>query len=361
MNPFIDYLIQSWPLILILVAFAIMLKVTIFLEKRTVIRMYILIGVLFLLSIAVFVEFYLGDIGQYQQARLAMSAIRYSATPIIIALILRTLVRRAKWYVLIPALALAVVNIVSIFTGIVFYINTNGELTRGVLGYLPYIAVGVYSVLLVFILVRQSNKQATEIIPIAFLAFTLGTGLVLPFVVGKEYSKIFCSTIAIGLFVYYVFLILQLTKKDALTGLLNRQAYYSSISGGKKEITAFVSIDMNGLKTINDNQGHLAGDEAIKTLANCFTGAARTKQSVYRIGGDEFVIVCRKTSEAELKELVEEIRQRVSQTKYSCSIGYCYDPSPAKDLEAMVKVSDEMMYADKADFYSKSNNNRRLR
>ncbi|MCR5632467.1 MAG: hypothetical protein K6F60_03135 [Eubacterium sp.] len=70
------------------------------------------------------------------------------------------------------------------------------------------------------------------------MAFT--SGLVLPFVLGKDYSKLFCVTITIALFVYYVFLILQLTEKDALTGLLNRQSFYSATSNDEKEINAKV-------------------------------------------------------------------------------------------------------------------------
>ena len=116
---------------------------------------------------------------------------------------------------------------------------------------------------------------------------------------------------------------------------------------------------MNGLKTINDNEGHIAGDEALITLANCFTNAVRGKQYVYRLGGDEFIIVCRKTSEDELNELVKTIKQNVSETKYSCSLGCCYFSDSSKSLEEMVKESDELMYADKARYYQKTGMDRR--
>ena len=359
MNVVISYIIQNWALILILLAFTIMLRITVFLDKKTVIRMYGLIITVFLLSISVFAEFHLADLGEYKDARLVMTAIRYSSTPIIVSFILFALVKRARWYVFIPAIVIAIINIVSIFTGIVFSLTDSGELKRGVLGYLPYIGVGIYSVFLIYILIKQSNKQVTEIIPIAFLAFAFASGLVLPFVIGKEYSKIFCTTIAVALFVYYVFLILQLTKKDALTGVLNRQAYYASIRDASKDITALISIDMNGLKAINDSQGHLEGDEALVTLAFCFARAAKVKQSIYRIGGDEFMIICHKTSNDELKQLVAQIKNNVAETKYSCSIGYSYSDDGKKDINEMIVESDNMMYADKADFYSRSSNNRR--
>ena len=354
---------QNWALILVLSAFAIMLVITVFLDRKTIRRMFIMIAVVFALSLIVFFEFHFAQEKQYKEVRLVLIALRYSATPILLALILFTLVRRSRWYVLIPSLVLAVINIISIFTGIVFSIDdATQEMQRAfILGYLPYAGVAVYSFFLVFVLIRQSNKQASEIIPIVFLALTFASGLVFPFVFGMDYSKIFCTTIAVGLFVYYVFLILQLSKKDPLTGLLNRQAYYASIRNRGKDITAFVSIDMNGLKTINDTQGHVAGDEALTTLAYCLAKAAKAKQEVFRIGGDEFMIICHKTSEGELSDLIEQIHQSVMETKYSCSIGYCYASSGTKNLEEMVKESDEMMYSDKAEHYSKRSNNRRQR
>lgn len=359
MNAFVEYLIQNWSLILILLAFVIMLQITVFLDKKTVIRMYMLIVAVFLLSIIVFTEFYLAELGEYKEVRLVMMSIRYSATPVIIAMIIFALVKRAHWYVFAPCVVVIAINIVSIFTGIVFSIADSGDIKRGLLGYLPYIAVGLYSVVLVYILVKQSTKQASEIIPIVFLALSIGSGLVLPFVFKKDYSKIFCPTLAIALFVYYVFLILQLTKKDALTGLLNRQAYYALVNSNPKDVTACVSIDMNGLKTINDTNGHLAGDEALTTLALCFTKAAKVKQLVYRLGGDEFIILCRKTSEEELVSLVSNIKSYVSDTAYSCSVGYSYSSDGSKSLADMTKESDVMMYADKAKYYSKTGKDRR--
>ena len=348
-----EYILQNWALILVLMAFVIMLIITVFLDTKTIKRMYILIGVVFVLSIIVFFEFYLGEKNEMNDLRTVLTAIRYSATPIIIALIIYALVKKTHWYVLVPAIVLTIINIISIFTGIVFSVDNDGTLKRGILGYLPYIGVGLYSVFLIYILVKQSNRQIIEILPISFLAFALLTGLIFPLTIGKDYSKIFCTTIAIALFVYYVFMILQLTKKDALTGLLNRQAYYASIKNSYKDITAIISIDMNGLKVINDNEGHLAGDLAITTVANCFVEVSKHRHSIYRIGGDEFIIVCKKTNEEDLVKLAEEIKNKVSETKYSISIGYSYNDSPNKDLEEMVKISDQMMYADKAEYYRK--------
>ena len=352
-----EYILQNWILILVLTAFIIMLKVSVFKKNRTINRMYILIAIVFLLSVSVFVEFYLDELGTYKDIRTVLMAIRYSATPIIIAMIIFTLVKKAKWYIFIPAILSTIINVISIFTGIVFSIKDTNTLIRGPLGYLPFIIVGLYSVFLLFILFEQSNKIITEIIPIIFLSFAFLSGLVLPFVLGKEYSKIFCTTIAVALFVYYDFSILQLSKKDPLTGLFNRQAYETAIVDSK-DITAVVSIDMNGLKAINDLEGHIAGDEALITIAICFAKATKTKQLAYRIGGDEFIIICKKSTLDDVKHLVQRVQKNVSGTKYNCAIGYSYCLDSTKSIEEMIKESDEMMYKDKEEFYSKPGNNR---
>ena len=351
-----ELIIHNWANCLVLLAFAILLKTTVFLDKRTILRLYALILTLFIFSMIVFLEFSLENMGELANVRLVLMAIRYSATPLIIAFIIYTLAKHVKWTVFIPAIILSILDGISIFTGIIFYLNSDGKLQRGPLGYLPYIMVGIYSTLLVCLLFKRSNKRPTEIFPIGFLCLAFASGLVLPFLLGKEYSQIFCVTITIALFVYYVFLILQLTEKDALTGLLNRQSFYASVSNDSKDINALVIIDMNGLKAINDLEGHLEGDKALETLAFCFMKASTARESVYRIGGDEFVIICRKVSENDVQKLIERIRGKVAETKYHCAIGYSFCSDGNRDIDEMLKESDAMMYKDKMDYYSKPEN-----
>ena len=348
-----EFILQNWALLLILLAFLTLLRTTGFVNKKSKSRMYALIGWLFLLDLIVFFEFFLEKQGMSTDARLVLMAMRYSATPLIIAFIIYTMAINVRWYTFLPAYILTIIDVISIFTGIVFSLDENGQLHRGPLGYLPYIMVGFYCTLLVYILIKRSNKRYSDIFPILFLCFSFVSGLLLPFALGKEYSKIFCITIVIAVFIYYVFSILQLTEKDSLTGLLNRQAFYASIENEEKTINALVSIDMNGLKKINDTQGHAAGDKALETIAICFLKAATAKQTVYRIGGDEFVILCRRSSEEDVKQLIERVQKNLSKTEYKCAIGYSFHPEGSESIDTMLKESDEKMYADKSAFYSK--------
>jgi len=357
----LEYLLQNWALILIGIAFAISLKMTGFQDKGSVKRMYFLIAGIFLLSVIVFAEFRLADRGSHLKLRTVLMAVRYSATPVIVAMILFTLQKKTKWFIFIPALVLAVINLISVFTGIVFSLTDEGTLQRGPLGYLPYIVAGLYGIYLIFILYKNSNRLHTEIVPIAFLGLAFASGVILPFVYGMKYAHIFCSTIMIALFIYYVFSIHQLSKKDPLTGVLNLQAFYNDSAIHPEDITALISMDMNGLKSINDSYGHAAGDEALITLTECFRSELKSRQAIYRIGGDEFVIICRNTSQRETADLVERIQQKISKTKYSSSIGYCCAGNEKKPVSEMLRESDQNMYAEKAKYYSDARKDRRNR
>ena len=346
-----EYLLQNWILILILGAFAVILLITSFASKKTMIKYLVLLLSIFLLSIVVFAEFYLQPVSDNKTARMILMTIRYSATPFVLALVIMVLVTRQKYFVFIPAAVLLVINIVSIFTGIVFSINDEHNLVRGPLGFLPYIMCGLYMIFLIYLLIKRSNKRLIEIVPIVFLAIALASGVIFPFVFGSKFAQIFCTIIAVSLFIYYVFTVLELSKKDALTGLLNRQAYFVDTRRDYKDITAIVSLDMNGLKAINDMYVHAAGDEALVTLSFCFAKACKARQSAYRMGGDEFVIVCRKTSKEDVDSLIERIKKYVAETKYTCSIGYSFHEAGTIKLEDLLKESDERMYSDKSEFY----------
>lgn len=345
------YILQNWILILILGSFAVMLFTTVFLNKKSTIRLLVFILSIFIFSIIVFAEFYITPTADNVMVRKVLMSIRYSAVPFIIALVTYALIKHLKAFIFIPAGVLLIFNVISIFTGIVFDIEGVNTLVRGPLGFFPFIVPGLYMVFLVYILIKHSNKRAMEIIPIAFLALALLSGLIFPFVFEAAFSQIFCSIIAVALFIYYVFSILQLSKKDPLTGLLNRQAYYAEIDHNRKDVTAVVSLDMNGLKEINDTYGHAAGDEALATLGLCFLDACKGKQTAYRVGGDEFIIICLKSSFEEVEQLVNRINKSVSETKYTCSIGYTFNADGSKTIDQLLKESDKSMYSAKEDFY----------
>lgn len=154
----------------------------------------------------------------------------------------------------------------------------------------------------------------------------------------------------------------NLYHRDPLTGLFNRRGYehslrtlYSKSKEEKKQLT-IVSIDMDGLKYINDNFGHAAGDEALCSLAMILAELVREDEICARTGGDEFMMLLyydkegrEKALEKELYQLLKEENER-KQRPYPlhASIGWCcVNKSGEMSLTACTNLADSRMYEHK--------------
>ncbi|MCR4657021.1 MAG: diguanylate cyclase [Lachnospiraceae bacterium] len=161
---------------------------------------------------------------------------------------------------------------------------------------------------------------------------------------------------------------------DTMTGLKNKAAYLEEESRLerliKEKMASFMIyiFDINGLKRMNDTKGHEYGDMLIKDAAliiKTVFGADR----VYRIGGDEFIALCKqKTGEEIEREFAyfdEEVRVlNAKNNKYeedlSISKGYAvYDPDTDPDYASVFSRADEDMYQCKADYYTTHGDRRR--
>lgn len=100
-------------------------------------------------------------------------------------------------------------------------------------------------------------------------------------------------------------------EHDALTGLLNRSAFekYTSLFKGTEIPLAFILVDINKFKQINDTYGHEVGDAVLKDLANALTASFGASDLVMRIGGDEFCVLLSGYDERNRQELMEFVEQ----------------------------------------------------
>ena len=108
-------------------------------------------------------------------------------------------------------------------------------------------------------------------------------------------------------------------------------------------------IDVNGLKEINDRFGHEAGDQLLQT------GAAIMQSSVpegnlYRVGGDEFVIICPDVEEAEFRDIIQKLKDTFNREECKAAVGYEWTHS-CRNLKAIIRSADQKMYEDKEQFY----------
>ena len=108
--------------------------------------------------------------------------------------------------------------------------------------------------------------------------------------------------------------------------------------------------DLNGLKTVNDDEGHDAGDKLL-TRAASLLKLAFGDYEIYRAGGDEFVIVCPDISEEKLGEMVQQLRTMADSTPdVSFAVGTAYLTGDYSIIKAM-QNADECMYKDKEEYY----------
>ena len=145
-------------------------------------------------------------------------------------------------------------------------------------------------------------------------------------------------------------------KMDMLTGVMNRNAMnerIATLSAAAEELPGRMGIvfaDLNGLKRVNDHQGHLAGDLLLKNAAvilqSTFNGA-----EIYRAGGDEFLILLSPTDEADVLRKIEEVRKKSGMFEnVSFSVGYSLFDNGAR-IRTALSEADAAMYADKEEYY----------
>lgn len=158
-------------------------------------------------------------------------------------------------------------------------------------------------------------------------------------------------------------ILVQKTVVDELTGLFNRRAYEEDIVTYSADVIrddfVYASIDVNGLKIVNDEIGHVAGDELIRGAADCMKKVFDNYGKVYRTGGDEFVSIffAEKEQLESLKEELDYITANWSGkmvSSLSLSVGYV-TKHELKDetILDMAKIADERMYQAKTAHYAK--------
>lgn len=147
----------------------------------------------------------------------------------------------------------------------------------------------------------------------------------------------------------------RLSYHDLLTNALNRNAFMDVLSqfrSGQYASAGIIYIDINGMKEINDFYGHHQGDKIlITTVAKVFN--LFKPDELFRIGGDEFVIITYDLTETDFYEkfnLLRNIFCKKTNLPFSIATGSCWVKSPS-DLNSLLQQADSAMYTDKKKFY----------
>lgn len=159
----------------------------------------------------------------------------------------------------------------------------------------------------------------------------------------------------------YAFSMKQLSERDDMTGLFNRNKFLNMMEQKYSQMdrVCVIFFDVNNLKWVNDNLGHEKGDELLICAGRTILALADQTKKAYRIGGDEFVLVIEHPQEGEPDALIkrwEELEAFKEQSMdMELSVAYGYACGAGKDIDKIVKEADEKMYRKKKEQKSKKN------
>ncbi len=145
---------------------------------------------------------------------------------------------------------------------------------------------------------------------------------------------------------------------DGLTGIANRRAFDTRLNNEIaraqrfQHCIALVLLDIDGLKRVNDTQGHVHGDTLVRAVAAILREQARGIDLVARIGGDEFAVIVPETDRGGADALVHRLVQ-TAHTRYvdgvalRFSVGVAVYPDDGITPAALIEQADQRMYTDK--------------
>ena len=150
---------------------------------------------------------------------------------------------------------------------------------------------------------------------------------------------------------------------DQLTGVFNRTYLMNELeklnqSERRRTRRALLMLDVDHFKAVNDQYGHLAGDEVVKRLAGVIQSTLREDDFLSRFGGEEFLVVLSDSSAEEAKLVAEKIRAAIEQAfdgqdaaspGVTASIGVASEPRKDQTITQWLKRADDAVYQAKSD------------
>lgn len=280
--------------------------------------------------------------------RVICSAVGYSLRPMVPFLMAQITFRmtRARFALFtLPLVCNVLVVFSALFCDIAFSYSQTNEYVRGPLGYMPFVVATFYVAgLLVLLFRNRRGAKKKEMLIVSALALIA----VISTILESQFHVRFIQnpSIATSLTFYYLFLQSEHNNLDPLTGARTRRRFYLDAAKYRNALSAVVSLDLNDLKKLNDEYGHVAGDKALITVANVIAKHMGPRAALYRIGGDEFMILCYKRREDEVRAMVAAIEGGLAETPYRCAIGYDLY-SMQQEFDAVCNRADTMMYENK--------------
>lgn len=253
---------------------------------------------------------------------------------------------RNRFLVYIPTVMNAVICFISIFYCLVFFITPENTYRRGPLFFFPLVVTIGYIIMLMIkpLYGHNQNRKYTRVFLLVII-FLIISSMFFEIYFGYRFLNYGIS--ALGLMMYYLLINIQGYSIDPLTGVYNRIKYNRFLEGIANSSSCILALaDLDNFKQVNDNYGHDAGDEYLIRFATLLYDEMNDIANVYRIGGDEFVLIAVKISKETFEERIEAAKEKILKEGIGFSLGIT-EYNPKDDIEQACKEADKKMYENK--------------
>ena len=341
---------------------------TIFLAKRNIVidnyktRIYILASkltiLLLILEIASLLMDFSGDI-KFLSLLKVDDTISFMLSPIVPYLfLLFAKQRKNKINVMltIPIIINALISTLSYNKSWFFTFDSNLSYVRGNLYYVTIVISLFYYVLLIIYTSEDRSEYDND--DKKFLNYLFLIPIISTIIESlNDYIVIIWGSVSLTLLLYYIFLRELQFKYDSVSGIKNRAAFENDMEKYQKsnDKIAIIIFDLNDFKKINDKLGHKSGDNAIYNSAKILKQSFLNIGETYRIGGDEFCVICSNVDNKiidnalkKLEQLSKELYQK-NKVKILFAYGYAtYSQNQNKSIYDTFIQADKAMYEHKA-------------
>lgn len=154
----------------------------------------------------------------------------------------------------------------------------------------------------------------------------------------------------------------EMANRDGLTGAFNKAFMHKVLDGvfnGNRRTNSLAIMDIDHFKNYNDKNGHMEGDNLLRTLSQLMTDSLRDSDMLFRFGGEEFVILFSETAKEDAIMVAERIRQKVADFIFpfeekqpsgdlTISVGVAFAPADSTEKQRILEIADERLYKAKS-------------
>jgi diguanylate cyclase (GGDEF)-like protein len=270
--------------------------------------------------------------------------------PVVLLCIFDSNFLKTRLYLLLPALINGIAAVLSPFFGLLFSIDSDNRYARGNLFFLFVTVYMIHIVLLIVVSLRNARGHLYSVHWKIFgLTLFVVAGTFIQLVFPSVYSS--WHSVTLTIFLYYLLLSEHDGRLDSLTGLYNRSAFEKDkMTLKKRKKYTVIVMDLNDFKKVNDTFGHEYGDAVLIKVASTIRESFDYACSSYRIGGDEFYVLCSGSNPDKINHQLKSMTSRLSgERKHdrclpTVAYGLSTSQTDMPDIQAMLKAADAEMY-----------------